>query len=640
MAAQKTAGGKKMEFQAEVQQLLHLMINSIYSDKDIFIRELISNASDALDKLRLEALTNKELAQEKQDPAIRIKLDKNTKTFTITDNGIGMTQQEVIDNLGTIARSGSRKFLENLTGDKKADSNLIGKFGVGFYSVFMVASKVSVKTKKAGSDEPAVYWDSDGTNDFEIGQSDKKSHGTEITVYLKDDAATYAEDWQVRSIIKKYSDFVAFPIYLPNEKGKEEMINETKPLWKKSPSEITQEQYEEFYKQSLGGFDKPVATIHTHAEGMMEFSSLIFIPEKAPFDLYNVERHHGVKLYVKRIFIMDDCKELLPEYLRFVKGIIDSEDLPLNISREMLQKNQVVEKIRKSVVGKILGRLKDMAKKEPDNYAAFWREFGAVLKEGVHTDQDNKEALQELLRFESTFTENDGSLVSLKDYVDRMKENQKDIYYVTGESKDIVKNSPHLEVFREKGIEVLYMTDAIDEWIVTDVYNYDGKQLKSITKGDLDLDEMEKEEDKKEKKEKQTKYKKLTQRIKNILGDNVKEVRTTSRLKESPSCLVADEQDMGPQMEKIMKAMGQNVPASSRTLEINPSHPIVEKVNTMYSNDPKNEEMEDWVRLLYEQALIAEGKVPSDPLAYTKRLNRILATGGNGGSSTHTENNA
>jgi molecular chaperone HtpG len=626
MATQQAQQREKMEFQAEVQQLLHLMINAIYSDKDIFIRELISNASDALDKRRLEALTDKNAEAGDHELAIHISVDKNAKTFTITDNGIGMTRQEVVDNLGTIARSGSRRFLENLTGDQKADSNLIGKFGVGFYSVFMVASKVMVRTKRAGSDEPPIFWESDGSSAFEVGEADKTDAGTEITVYLKDDAHTYAEDWQVRSIIKKYSDFVAFPIYFPDDKGKEEMLNETKPLWKKSPSEITGEQYEEFYKQSLGGFDKPLATLHTHAEGTMEFSSLIFIPETAPFDLYNVERSHGVKLYVKRVFIMDNCKELVPEYLRFVKGVIDSEDLPLNISREMLQKNSVVDKIRKNVVGKILNKLKDMAAKEPDTYKTFWRQFGAVLKEGVHTDFENKETLQELLRFESTMTEQDDTLVSLKGYVDRMKEGQKDIYYITGESRELVKNSPHLEVFRDKGIEVLYMCDPIDEWIVHDIHTYAQKPLKSIAKGDIDLDDVGPGEEKKNDKKKESKYKKLTQRIKNILGDEVKEVRTTNRLTDSPSCMVSDENDMGPHMEKIMKAMGQEVPAAKRTLEINPAHPLVERVNELYTGDPKSDAVEDWARLLYEQALIAEGKVPADPLAYTSRVNRMLQT--------------
>lgn len=623
MAETTSTQPESMEFQTEAKQLLHLMIHALYSHKEIFLRELISNASDALDKLRFEALTNPSLLSSDTELAIHIKLDKTAKTITISDNGIGMTRQEVIDNIGTIARSGSKAFLEKMTGDQKFDSNLIGKFGVGFYSVFMVANSVKLISKRAGSDEVAVQWESNGEDKYTISEASKETCGTDITIYLNDEESAYVEDWQIRSIIKKYSDFIAFPIYLPNEKGKEEVINQTKPLWRRSSSEITKEQYDEFYQQ-LGGFDKPLSTMHTRAEGIMEYSSLLFIPSKAPFDLFSLDRKHGIKLYVKRVFIMDDCKELLPEYLRFVRGIVDSEDLPLNVSREMLQNNPVIDKIRKALVSKILGKLKEMAEKEPDNYKSFWNEFGPVIKEGLHTDYENKEKLLELIRFQSSMGENKDDLVSLKQYVSRMREDQKEIYYITGENRDIVEKSPHLEIFKAKSIEVLYMVDPIDEWVIHDIYNYDGKQLKSVTQGDLDLGELGKEE-KNIKKKAESKFKKLSERIKNILSEQIKEVRITTRLKDSPACLVADENGMSTQMEKLMKSMGQEVPKSKRILEINAEHPILQNLNARYEKDPKDPELEEWVNLIYEQALIAEGQMVPDPLAYSQRINKILA---------------
>ena len=617
-----TGNQQHMEFQTEAKQLLHLMIHALYSHKEVFVRELISNASDALDKLRFEALTNSAITTD-QELAIRIKLDKTAKTITISDNGIGMTRQEVIENIGTIARSGSKAFLEKMTGDQKADSNLIGQFGVGFYSVFMVASSVKLVSKRAGSDEPAVIWESKGETEFTIGEAVKETNGTDITIYLKEEESSYAEDWQMRSMIKKYSDFIAFPIYLPNEKGKEEVINQTKPLWRRSPSEITPEQYEEFYQQVLGGFDKPMAILHNRAEGVMEYSSMLFIPKKAPFDLFSMERKHGVKLYVKRVFIMDNCKELLPEYLRFVRGVVDSEDLPLNVSREILQKNPIIDKIRKTLIGKILGKLKEMAENEPENYKEFWKEFGPVLKEGLHTDYEQKDKLLELVRFNSTMSESDTDLVSLKQYVSRMREDQKEIYYITGDNREIVEKSPHLEIFKAKSIEVLYMTDPIDEFIVPDIYNFDGKTLKSVMQGDLDLGELGKEE-KDARKKAESRFKKLSERIKNILTDSIKEVRITTRLKDSPACLVADEHGMNAHMEKLMKAMGQEVPQSQRILEINAEHPILLNMNSRYEKDPKDPELENWVKLLYEQALIAEGQMVPDPLAYSKRVNELL----------------
>lgn len=617
-------GPQHMQFQTEAKQLLHLMIHALYSHKEVFLRELVSNASDALDKLRFESLTNAAIISGDTELAVRIKLDKTAKTITISDNGIGMTRQEVIDNIGTIARSGSKAFLDKMSGDQKADSNLIGQFGVGFYSVFMVASRVKLTTKRAGSDEPAVVWESSGESDFTIEETVKTDRGTEVVIYLKDDETTYTEDWEIKSIIKKYSDFIAFPIYLPNEKGADEIVNQSKPIWRRSTSEITETQYEEFFKAVLGGFEKPLSILHNRAEGVMEYSSLLFIPSKAPFDLFNMERKHGVKLYVRRVFILDNCKELLPEYLRFVRGVVDSEDLPLNVSREMLQKNPVIDKIQKTLVSKILGKLKELAESEPDTYRSFWKEFGPVMKEGLHTDFENKEKLLELIRFQTSMSTSKDDLVSLKQYVSRMRTDQKDIYYITGENQAIVEKSPHLEIFKSKSIEVLFLTDPIDEWIVNDIYNYDGKLLKSVTQGNLDLGELGKEEQDAKKKS-ESKFKKLAERIKNILADSVKEVRTTTRLKDSPACLVADENAMSAHMEKLMKSMGQGVPEQKRILEINGDHPILVNMNARYEKDSKDAELDDWSHLLFEQALIAEGQMVPDPLAYSRRVNSLLA---------------
>ena len=623
MADTTKPNAQNLEFQTEAKQLLHLMIHALYSHKEVFLRELISNASDALDKLRFQSLTDSSVLPADIELSIHIKLDKNAKTLTISDNGIGMSRQEVIENIGTIARSGSKAFLEKMTGDQKADSNLIGQFGVGFYSVFMVAQSVKLITRRAGCpEEPAVMWESKGENEFTISDTEKEGHGTEITVYLKEEESAYTEDWQIRSLIKKYSDFIAFPIYLPDEKGHEEIVNQTKPLWRRAQSEVTPQQYEEFYQQALGGFDKPLSILHSRAEGVMEYSWMLFIPSTSPFDLFSFERKHGVKLYVKRVFIMDNCKELVPEYLRFIRGVVDSEDLPLNISREMLQKNPILDKIRKSLVGKVLSKLKEMAEGDADNYKKFWHEFGPVFKEGLHTDYENKDKLLELVRFQSSMGEKD-DLVSLKQYVDRMRADQKEIYYITGENREIVEKSPHLEVFKAKSIEVLYLTDPIDEFIVNDIYNFDGKVLKSVMQGDLDLGELGKEE-KDSKKKAESTYKKLSERIKNILGDAIKEVRITTRLKDSPACLVAAENSMGAHMEKLMKAMGQEVPKSQRILEINPEHPLLQNMNARYENDPKDPELEEWVKLLLDQALIAEGQMVSDPMAYSRRVSNLM----------------
>ncbi len=623
MAEKAQQEGQRLEFQTEVKQLLHLMIHSLYTHKEVFLRELVSNASDALDKLRFLSLTQKDVLGDDPELSIRIKLDKTAKTVTIIDNGIGMNREEVIQNIGTIARSGSKAFLENLTGDQKVDSNMIGQFGVGFYSVFMVASRVKLVTRRAGGADPAVEWESDGSSEFTIKESDKAARGTEITIYLKDDSVSYAEDWQIRTLIKKYSDFIAFPIHLPNDKGADEIINQTKPLWKRPPADITAEQYNEFFKTVLGGFDEPSLTIHSKAEGVLEYSFVLFVPGKAPFDLFMPERKHGIKLYVRRVFVMDDCKELFPEYLRFVKGVVDSEDLPLNVSREMLQHNPTVEKIKKALVAKVLGKLKELSEEDKKAYLTFWKQFGPIIKEGLHSDHENKEKLLEIVRYQSSLGDTADDVVSLKQYVGRMREGQKYIYYISGENREIVEKSPHLEVFRDKSIEVLYMVDPIDEWVVPNIYNFEGKELRSITKGDLDLGDLGTEE-KKRKDKVESEYKKLAERIKNILTDNVKEVRVTTRLTGSPCCLVADEHDMGAYMEKMMKAMGQEHAPAKPIFEINGEHPVFVNLNALYEKDAKSPLLDEWVKLLFDQALIAEGHPLKDPAAYAKRVNDLL----------------
>jgi len=623
--AEKVENMQTLSFQTEAKQLLHLMIHSLYSNKEVFLRELISNASDALDKLRFEAASDASI-KSPDEYKVEIKLNKKAKTITIIDNGIGMSEEEVKENIGTIARSGSKAFLEKLSGDKKADASLIGQFGVGFYSAFMVASRVKLVSKRAGSDQPATVWESSGEDSYAIGASDERLEpGTSITLYLRDDESEYCEDYRVRAIIKKYSDFIGFPIYMDNDKGKAEVVNETKPLWMRPSSELNDDTYDTFYKQVLSGFGETLSVLHNKVEGITEYTNLLFIPKKAPFDLFNSDRKHGVRLYVKRVFIMDDCKELLPEYLRFIKGVVDSEDLPLNVSREILQHNQTIDKIRKSLVGKLLGELKKISEKDPSAYTEFWKEFGPVIKEGLHSDFENKDKLLEIARFQSTHGATDSELCSLKQYVSRMRDDQKHIYYITGESRALVEKSPHLEIFKEKGIEVLFLVDPIDEFIIPSIYNFDGKELKSITKGDLDLGDLDKE-DKKELEKSKTKFKNLSERIKNILSDSVKEVRITNRLKESPCCLVADEADMGANMEKLMKAMGQTYTPSKRILELNNSHPIITNMQSLYEKEPKSQKLSEWAELLFDQALIAEGNLPRDALSYTNRVNQLLSS--------------
>ncbi|MGM0443398.1 MAG: molecular chaperone HtpG [Fibrobacterota bacterium] len=625
---------EKMEFKSEAKQLLNLVIHSLYSNKEIFLRELISNSSDALDKIRIEGLTDDNINIDPQKLRIDIKADKEQGRITISDNGIGMDKDDLINNIGTIASSGSKAFLETLTGDQKKDSNLIGQFGVGFYSAFMVAEKVEVLTRKAGS-EAAYRWSSEGDTSFEISEAARPEHGTDVIVYLAEDYKEYAEEWKLRSIISKHSNFVAFPVMMEKTveegEGEEkttkteiEQVNETQPLWERDKSDITDEEYEEFFTSACGGFGKPMKRIHTKAEGVMEYTSILFIPQSlSPFEMNNMERKHGVKLYVKRVFIDENVKDLIPEYFRFVKGVVDTDDLPLNVSREMIQENPVVRKIGKALTNKVFSELTKMAKKKPEEYAKFWKEFGQIIKEGLHTDYENRDKLIDIVRFNSTNGDDKDYLTSFDDYIERMKDDQKHIYYITGEDYDTAARSPHLEIFREKGIEVLFLTDPIDEFVVPGLGNVKDKELKSVTAGDLDLGDLDK--DSKDEEEKEGKrLKKFIGRVKNILSDSVSDVKVTTRLKDSPSCLVTGEGAMTPQMEQMMKAMGQSVPESKRILEINANHPIVNNLNGLYENDPKSDALQEWVTLLYEQALIAEGSKVPDQTAYLTRVNKLF----------------
>ncbi len=617
-----TAAPEKMEFQTEVKQLLNLMIHSLYSHKEIFLRELISNASDAIDKARYESLTNLDILGEDKTFKIGIVADTEKKTLTLTDNGIGMTRDEIIRNIGTIASSGTKQFVEKLTGDQKKDMSLIGQFGVGFYSVFMVADKVTLTTKRLGSDEPAMKWESTGDGSYTLEEAEKAGRGTELVIHIKEEEKDYLEDYKLRSIIRKYSEYVPHPIALTDKEGKEEVLNTKAPIWRRSKAEITPEQYQEFYKHISYDQENPLDWAHNQVEGTMEYSALLYIPSKAPFDLFQPEKTNGLSLYVKRVFITSDCKELLPSYLRFVKGIVDSEDLPLNVSREILQHNAILGKIQKASTKKVLNLLETMAKERPDDYKKFWKEFGTVMKEGFHMNWENLDELKRLIRFESSKTEA-GGYAGLEDYVLRMKDGQKDIYYIAGENRQAVENSPHMEVFKDKEVEVLYLLDPIDEWVVQSLTEFDGKKLVNVTKGDLDLGELSKEE-KKAKSKKQSEFKKFMEDMEKALGDTLKEVRVTTRLKESPACLVADETDMGANMERILKMANQKVEASKRILEINPEHPIMAALHKKFEADANDPQLKEWYGVLVDQALLAEGSEVKDPAGYVNKVNRFL----------------
>ena len=636
---------EKKEFKTEVQQLLDLVIHSLYSNKDIFLRELVSNGSDAIDRLRFKALSDKELM--KDDPEFRIKLfvDNKAKTLRIEDNGIGMTREELETDIGTIARSGTRQFMEELKKGKASDNlELIGQFGVGFYSAFMVADKVTLKTRPAGSAE-SWTWESSGGGTYEISEGGRDKRGTEITLHLNESSRDYIVEFKLRQIIKKYSDFVEYPIVMDitrdetpvDDEGKpeegaekqttitEETLNSMKAIWMRPKSEVKKEEYNEFYKHVSHDYTDPLKTIHYSAEGKIEFKALLYLPSRAPFDMFQQEgTRHGIHLYVKRIFIMDNCEALLPRYLRFAKGVVESNDLPLNVSREILQEDVVIKQIEKSVTTKILSELKSMMKKSEEDYLTFYREFGKVLKEGIEVDPTNKDKIKNLLLFESSRTE-PGKYVSLKEYTERMVLDQKEIYYITGTSRGAVENSPHLEVFKQKEIEVLFMVEPVDEFILAGFGEYDGKKLKSIAQGDIDLgSEEEKKLADEQKKKASGKYKKLIKKVQDSLKDDVKEVRLSDRLTDSASCLVTDEGDMNPQMERIFAAMNQPVPETKRILELNPGHPVIEAMNDLFTADKKDPKVADYSELLYDQALLTEGIDIKDPARFAQLISDLM----------------
>jgi molecular chaperone HtpG len=618
-------------FQAEVKQLLRLVTHSLYSNKEIFLRELISNASDACDKLRFEALSNKDLYESEPELAIRVSFDKDAGTITVSDNGIGMSRDEVIEHIGTIAKSGTREFFDRLTGDQAKDANLIGQFGVGFYSAFVVADRVTLVTRRAALPaSEGVRWESGGEGEYTIEAVEKPGRGTEVTLHLRSEESDFLSGWKLREIIRRYSDHIMIPIRMQkeawdNEKGAvssdtgEETVNQASALWARSKSDITQEQYDEFYKHVAHDFEAPLAHSHARVEGRHEYTALLYLPARAPFDLWDREHRKGLKLYVRRVFIMDDAEHLTPPYLRFVRGVIDSNDLPLNVSREILQESKDVEAIRAGVVKRVLAMLDELAQSDKEKYGKFWQEFGRVLKEGVGEDSANRDRIAKLLRFASTHSGNETQDVSLDDYIARMKHGQEAIYYVTADSFNAARNSPHLEVFRKKGIEVLLMYDRVDEWLVASLTEYEGKKLVSVARGDLDLGVLADEDDRKAKQE-AGELKDLLEAIKQSLGERIKEARVTNRLTESPACLVADQNDMSANLERLLKAAGQRVPGSKPILEINPGHPLVQRLK----EEIGKERFADWSSILFEQALLAEGGSLEDPGSFVKRLNQLM----------------
>jgi len=618
-------------FQAEVKQLLHLMIHSLYSNKEIFLRELVSNASDACDKLRFEAIDHPDLFGGDSDLAIRVDYDKAARTITISDNGIGLSRDEAIANLGTIARSGTREFFSQLTGDKQKDAQLIGQFGVGFYSSFIVADKVTVTSRRAGAEAgEAIRWESDGQGEFTIVAADKPSRGTDVTLHLREDQDELLNGWKLREILRRYSDHISLPIRMAKEewdadKGEQvrrdelETVNQANALWTRSKGDITDEQYKEFYKTVSHDYDEPLAWTHNRVEGRSEYTQLLYVPKHAPFDLWDREGRRGVKLYVKRVFIMDDAEQLLPSYLRFVRGVIDSADLPLNVSREILQESRDVRAIREGSAKRVLSLLEDLAENKAEDYAAFWNEFGQVLKEGTGEDAGNLERIAKLLRFASTHSGDAAQTVSFADYVSRMKEGQDKIYYVTADSFAAASNSPHLEIFRKKGIEVLLLSDRVDEWMLSYLREFDGKSLVSVAKGGLDLAELADEDEKKRQSEVAESFKPLVERLQKALEDQVKEVRVTLRLVDSPACVVVGQNELSPHLLRMLKAAGQEAPDVKPVLEINPEHALIARVR-----DADDAEFEQWARLLLDQALLAEGAQIADPAAFVKRLNALL----------------
>ena len=618
-------------FQAEVKQLLHLMIHSLYSNKEIFLRELVSNASDACDKLRFEALDHPSLFEGDGELRVRVDYDKAARTITISDNGVGLSRDEAIANLGTIARSGTREFFSKLTGDKQKDAQLIGQFGVGFYSSFIVADKVTVRSRRAGLPaDQAVLWESDGQGEFSIGATEKASRGTDVVLHLRADEDEFLSGWKLREVLRRYSDHISLPVQMLKEewdqekseqvkKDEWESVNQANALWTRSKSEVTDEQYREFYKHVSHDYDDPLAWTHNRVEGRSEYTQLLYVPKHAPFDMWDRDARRGVKLYVKRVFIMDDAEPMLPSYLRFVRGVIDSADLPLNVSRELLQESRDVKAIREGSTKRILSLLEDLAENKKDEYATFWTEFGQVLKEGTGEDSANLERIAKLLRFASTKDDSDAQTVTLEDYVARMKEGQDTIYFVTADSYTAGRNSPHLEIFRKKGIEVLVLWDRVDEWMLSHLREFNGKKLVSVAKGGLDLEALADEEEKKHQTEVAEQFKPLVERLQESLKDRVKEVRVTLRLVDSPSCVVVGQNDLSPHLQRMLKAAGQEAPSILPVLEINPEHALVKRVQSA-----SDESFNDWASLLFEQALLADGSSLPDPTAFVRRVNQLL----------------
>jgi molecular chaperone HtpG len=628
MTENVTSNRETMGFQAEVKQLLQLMIHSLYSNREIFLRELISNASDACDKLRFEGLHNSALFENDSELTIHVSYDKEAKTLTISDNGIGMSRDEVINNLGTIAKSGTREFFTQLSGDQQKDANLIGQFGVGFYSAFIVADKVSVLTRRAGEKtDQGVSWESDGGGEFAIEMVEQAARGTSITLHLREGQEDLLNGTKLRTIIHKYSDHIVQPILMKKEEWKddaqqvleeEETINQAFALWARPKTEISDDEYKGFYKHVGHDYEDPLAWTHARVEGRQEYTLLLYIPARAPFDLWERDASHGIKLYVRRVFIMDDATQLMPHYLRFVRGVVDTNDLPLNVSREILQESKDIEAIRSGCTKKVLGLLEDMAAKDPEKYAKFWDVFGRVLKEGVGEDFANKDKIAGLLRLASTHTNSPGETVSLADYISRMKEGQDKIYYITADTFNAAKNSPHLEVFRKKDIEVLLLTDHVDEWVVSNLSAFEGKPLVSVAKGGLDLGKLEDESEKQEQEKDAGAFKDLTDKIKASLSERVKEVRVTHRLTDSPACLVADVHDINANLARLLKASGQKAPVSQPILEINPKHPVVLRLKV------EEKKFDDWASVLFDQALLAEGGQLDDPASFVKRINQLM----------------
>jgi len=625
-----------MEFQTEARQILHLMTHSLYSNKEIFVRELVSNASDACDKLRFEALENGDLYENDGELKIIVEFDEEAKTVSFTDNGIGMSRQEVIDNVGTIASSGTRKFLDAMTGDQAKDSQMIGQFGVGFYSSFIVADKVTLETRQAGaSADEAVRWESDGEGSFSLEAIERAERGTRVTLHLKEGEEEFASEFRLKHVIKEYSDHISIPVMMYEEEKDEEgkvvegnakleRVNAASALWTRDKSDISDEEYKEFYKHSSMDFADPLTWVHSRVEGNQSYTSLLYIPQNPPFDLFDREHKRGVKLYVKRIFIMDDSEHLMPNYLRFVKGVIDSDDLPLNVSREILQQNKMIDRIRGASVKKVLGMIESLAKNKAEEYAGFWKNFGQVLKEGAIEDTANKDRIAKLLRFSSTHN-NDASdgaeqNVTFDDYISRMQEGQDKIYYIVAENYLAAKNSPHLEVFKKKGIEVLLLSDRVDDWLVSHLTEVEGKKLQSVARGELDFGEEDKEANKAEKEKFEKEYASVIEHAKKVLGDKIKDVRMSQRLTDSPSCLVLNDNEMSAQMQQIMEAAGQYAPKAQPVLEFNPEHELVKKMNDITDDDL----FEDWTNLLFEQAQIAAGNPLDDAAGFVKRVNKLL----------------